>query len=179
MPPVPRHNYSLWIIKYPPTILPPGSLEGIQRSVFEGIHTPNPLIWNDPAPFWCPSWGFACACFYASWWYLSDVHYVKCTLVTANIWFCMSAPGIVQWIISACETKLCGIDAGLFWDYCGIRGCHTTFFVVLGQKAHNPALSLMPIMRTFSALMACALTLCTLRCHTPAHSMWEYICKPL
>ena len=34
------------------------------------------------------------------------MHYVKFTLVTANIWFCMSAPGIVQWIISACENEM-------------------------------------------------------------------------
>ena len=106
MPPIPRHNYSLWIMKYPPTILPPESLESLQCIVFEGIHTPMPLIFNDPARFWCPSWGFACACFYASRWYLSDVHYVKCVLVTANIWFLHARPGIVQWIISACENEM-------------------------------------------------------------------------
>ena len=92
MPPVPRHNYSLWIMKYPPTILAPGNLEGLQCIVFEGIHTPKPLIFNDPSRFWCPSWGFACACFYAFRWYLSDVHYVKCVLVTANMWRCMGFP---------------------------------------------------------------------------------------
>ena len=51
MPPIPRHNYSLLIMKYPPAILPPSGSKCLQCIVFESIPTPKLLIFNAPERF--------------------------------------------------------------------------------------------------------------------------------
>lgn len=160
MPPVPRHNYSLWIMKYPPAILPP---ESLQRIVFEGIHTPKLLIYNALASFWCPSWGFACACFYASRWYLSDIHYVKCVLVTANIS-----------MLCCCAGVWCTDNFSMWkWNDVGLRGIILRLLQDQGYLCHlfrgiTPHATCPPPLSSRNRKhipppAACALTLCTLR----------------